>query len=160
MESNVKRSMGLALILSIFWLINSGHFQGLLLGLGLLSVAAVFLITRHMEVIDREHVPIHLSRRLLFYLPWLGREVIKSNIDVVRKIWQRTISISPTVITVRASQRSDTGKVIYANSITMTPGTVTLDVLGDVFEVHALTHEMAGDLLKGEMDRQVARLES
>lgn len=159
-DSNVKHSVGLAFILAIFWLINSGHFQGYLLGLGLLSVAGVVIIVRHMEVTDQEHTPVHLSKRLLFYIPWLGREVIKSNIDVVRKIWQPAINISPRVITVRASQKSDTGKVIYANSITMTPGTVTLDIQEDVFEVHALTREMAEDLQQGEMDRRVTRVES
>ena len=156
----MKHSMNLALILAIFWFINSGHFQGLLLGLGLLSVTGVVLIARRMEVVDHEHPPIHLSKRFLFYIPWLGWEIIKSNIDVVRKIWQRTIDISPMVINIRASQRSDMGKVIYANSITMTPGTVTLDVQGDVFEVHALTREGAESLQQGEMDRQVTRVES
>jgi multicomponent Na+:H+ antiporter subunit E len=152
--------VGLAFILAIFWLINSGHFQGFLLGLGLLSVAGVVVIVRHMELADQEYTPVNLSIRLLFYFPWLGREVIRSNIDVVRKIWQPTIDISPGVITVRASQKSDMGKVIYANSITMTPGTVTLDVQDDVFEVHALTREMAEGLQQGEMDRQVARVEN
>ena len=114
---------------------------------------------RRMEVVDHECPPVHFSTRAPFYFLWLSWEIIKANIDVVRRIWQRSPDISPTVFTVKASQQSDVGKVIYANSITMTPGTVTLDVQDNTFEVHALTRESAESLQQGRMDRQVKRLE-
>jgi multicomponent Na+:H+ antiporter subunit E len=70
-----------------------------------------------------------------------------------------SLPISPTIIHVRASQKSDLGKVIYGNSITLTPGTVAIDIDGDKIEVHALTREAAQALRDGDMDRRVTRLE-
>jgi multicomponent Na+:H+ antiporter subunit E len=63
------------------------------------------------------------------------------------------------VINVKASQKTDLGMVIYANSITLTPGTVTIDLQGNRLKVHALTRDTAASLLKGEMDRRVSRVE-
>ena len=69
------------------------------------------------------------------------------------------LPISPCLIRLRASQSTDLGQVIYANSITLTPGTITLDVRDDIILVHNLTDEMADDLLTNEMDRRVTQLE-
>ncbi|MEX2352776.1 MAG: Na+/H+ antiporter subunit E, partial [Gammaproteobacteria bacterium] len=146
----MKRISGLVFILSVFWLINSGYFLALLLGLGVASVIGVVLIVKRMETVDGEYEPpVLLSFRLPGYLFWLLMEIIKSNIDVVRRIWQRSPDISPTVFTVKAGQKSDVYKVFYANSITMTPGTVTLDVRDDEFEVHALTRQNAEAVQEG-----------
>lgn len=156
----MKHVTGLALILVIFWLINSGHFDSLLLGLGLVSVVLVMWINQRMTRVNNEYQPpVLLSPRLPFYLFWLAREIFKSNMHVVRRIWQRRPDLSPTVFTVRVSQQTDVCKALYANSITMTPGTVTLDVQGDEFQVHALTRHTAEGLQSGDMDRQVRRLE-
>ena len=160
MATSVKRILGLVLILAVFWIINSGHFEALFLDLGLLSIIIVALFTLRMMSVDGEYEqPLLLSLRLPIYLVWLAKEIVKANIDVIRRIWQRTPDISPTVFEVRASQKTDACKVLYANSITMTPGTITLDIRDDVFEVHALTRGMADDLKQGEMDRRVRRLE-
>jgi multicomponent Na+:H+ antiporter subunit E len=156
----VKRITGLALILSVFWMVNSGYFKLLLLSLGIVSVVGVILINRRMESVDGEYEsPIILSLRLPLYLSWLTGEVIKSNIDVVKRIWQKEPDISPTVFRVTADQRTDVFRVLYANSITMTPGTVTMGIDGNVFEVHALTHEAADGVREGSMNRQVTQLE-
>lgn len=161
MFGRVKHIPWLVLILSIFWLVNSGHFDALLLGLGLLSVILVVLINIRMEGINGEYQPpILFSARLPAYLLWLFREIVKSNLQVVRCIWQRKPAISPTVFCVNASQQTDLCKVLYANSITMTPGTVTLEVRDNEFEVHALTRSAAEGVQSGEMDRRVRSLEA
>ena len=82
-----------------------------------------------------------------------------ANLDVAKRIIDPKLPISPTLITLKPSQRGDLGRVIYANSITLTPGTVTTNLSGDTLEVHALTQEAADSLRKGDMDRRVARLE-
>lgn len=156
----MKHITGLFLILAVFWLINSGHFDGLLLSLGLISVIGTMLINRRMEQVDGEYEPpVLLSLRLPPYLLWLLKEIVISNIDVIRLIWQRRPAISPTMFKVTATQKTDVCKVLYANSITMTPGTVTLDVEGDTFLVHALTRANAEGVMRGDMDRRVSRLE-
>jgi len=156
----VKHVSGLVFLLSVFWLINSGYFVTMLLMFGVASVVLVVVIVKRMEKIDGEYVPpVLLSMHLPGYLLWLLWEIIKSNIDVVRRILQPVPEISPTVFTVKSSQKTDICKVLYANSIIMTPGTVTLDIKDDVFEVHALTHEIAEVVKQGEMDRRVSALE-
>ncbi|MEE8216319.1 MAG: Na+/H+ antiporter subunit E, partial [Acidiferrobacterales bacterium] len=131
----------------------------LLIGLGALSVLLVVTIALRMGVVDREGHPIHLSPKALLYWPWLAWEIVKSNVDVARRILSPTLPISPTVIRLKASQKSELGKVIYANSITLTPGTVSIDIDGDKIEVHALTREAAQALRTGDMDRRVTRFE-
>ena len=86
-------------------------------------------------------------------------EIVKANIAVALRIVSPRLPIRPRVIRVRAGQRTDIGRVIYANSITLTPGTVTVDTEGDHITVHALTPEAAEGVLSGEMDRRVTRVE-
>ena len=157
---NMLNALWLAAILVAFWMVNSGYFKPLLLIFGVCSVLAVLFIVRRMQVVDSTSYPVIMPVwRLPFYLLWLAKEIIVSNIDVVRRIWSPS-TISPTIIRFKASQKSDVGRVLFANSITMTPGTVTLDLSGQEFEVHALTKEGAQGVLSGEMDRRVSRLEA
>jgi multicomponent Na+:H+ antiporter subunit E len=156
----VSHAVSLALTLYGLWLLLSGHYHDpVLLALGVLSVVAVASIARRMDVVDHEGHPIHLSlRTALLYLPWLMWEIVKSNYDVARLILSPSMPISPTVIRLRASQKNDLGRVIYANSITLTPGTISIDVDDETIEVHALTREAAAALRGGEMDRRVTQL--
>jgi len=119
----------------------------------------VLLVARPMGLLDEEGVPIHLQLRLITYIPWLVWKCIKANIDVALRIVNPSLPISPRLISVRASQRTDLGRVIYANSITLTPGTVTCDADKEEFVVHALTKAAADELVSGAMDRRVCKLE-
>ena len=140
------------------WLLLSGHFDPLLLILGVASCAVVIAITMRMDVVDHEGHPIHLSWRAIWYWPWLAMEIVKANIDVVRCVLSPRLPISPTLIRLEASQKSDLGIVVYANSITLTPGTVSVDVEPGHILVHALMREGAEALRQGEMDRRVTRM--
>ncbi|MDP6788090.1 MAG: Na+/H+ antiporter subunit E [Rhodospirillales bacterium] len=153
------RTFSLGLVLIILWLFLSGHMTPLLLGLGLTSVLVVVLIARRMDLIDSEGHPIHLFWKAIPYWGWLLVEIFKANFDVARAIVWPRMPIRPTVLRVKAGQKSDLGRVIYANSITLTPGTVTLAVAGEMLEVHALTPGAAEGLLSGEMDSKVTALE-
>ena len=120
---------------------------------------SVVVISTSMDVVDHESQPIHLTPRLPRFIAWLGRQVIRSSLDVTRRIWLPGLAISPTLVRIKSSQASALGKVIYANSITLTPGTVTLSIEGDELLVHALTRKDAAMLQQGEMDRRVTELE-
>jgi multicomponent Na+:H+ antiporter subunit E len=152
-------SQKLALGASLFalWLLLSGHYGPLLLSVGLLSVALVVTITARMQAVDPALT--RCSIRAWRYWPWLALEVVKANIDVGRRILAPRMDISPRFFRLKAGQKTDLGKVIYANSITLTPGTVTVDVSGEELLVHALTREAAAALEEGEMDRRVRELE-
>lgn len=141
------------------WLVLSGHFELILLTLGGLSVIAVVVIAHRMDVVDREGHPMHLSWRGMTYWPWLGREIVKANIDVARIIMTPSLPISPVMIRVDATQKSELGHVIFANSITLTPGTVAVDLDAKSIGVHALSAAAAQELAAGEMDRRVTAME-
>jgi multicomponent Na+:H+ antiporter subunit E len=152
-------AVSLSVVLFVLWLLLSGHYDPLLLSLGVASCVFVAWIAYRMDVADREGHPIHLTWRALVYWPWLFWEIVKANVEVARLILAPRLAISPTVIKVKASQPDDLGHVIYANSITLTPGTVSIDVRDATIEVHAITREMAEGLATGEMDRRVTQME-
>ncbi len=154
-RERLLHSISLGLVLFGVWLLLSGFFEPLLLGLGVLSCVIVVSIAHRMDVIDREGVPIHLGWRIVAYWVWLAIEIVKANLDVARRILDPKLPIHPVLVRVKASQASELGQVIYANSITLTPGTVSLQVAGGEILVHAIAREMAEDLEGGEMDRRV-----
>ena len=140
------------------WLLLSGIFIPFIISLGILSCAAVIWVTIRMDIVDHEGHPLHLTWRALVYWGWLIVEIIKANIDVVKLVLSPTSKISPTMVRVQASQQTDLGQVVYANSITLTPGTISVDVANDEILVHALSETGARDLLGGEMDRRVSKM--
>lgn len=153
-------AVSLAVTLSVLWLLLSGHFsEPLLLGLGLASVILAVVIVHRMETLDPEGHPVHLWWRALRYWPWLIKEIVLANIDVGKAILNLGTPVRPTVFKVRSSQRTEIGRAIYANSITLTPGTVTIAVDDDQLTIHALTPGAVEGLEGGEMDRRVTAFE-
>jgi multicomponent Na+:H+ antiporter subunit E len=157
--SKLSHVIKLSLFLFAVWLLLSGHYTPLLLGLGVLSSLLVVLLAVRVDLVDRQVVTVLFKPRSLLYLLWLGREIIKSNIDVTLRILDPKLRISPNVIRVKATQRSELGRVTYANSITLVPGTVAMSVEADEIIVHAITRAVAADLQSGEMDRRITELE-
>jgi len=150
----------LFVILLGIWLLWSGHYTALLISLGVLSVLISLWMGRRMHILDAEAVPLGLRPfATLRYFVWLTIEIAKSNLDVARRIVNPQLPISPRMIEVQAGQKDDVGRVLYANSITLTPGTISVETRGATIVVHALTAEAAEGLLTGEMDRRVTRLE-
>ena len=119
----------------------------------------VLAIAHKMNVVDQESQPLYLTRNIFGYYLWLTKEIIQANITVIKHIWLGKKSISPTLKKIKISQQTDMGKVIYANSITLTPGTVAIDLVDDEIIVHALLYKDVESLEIGEMDRRVTMLE-
>lgn len=155
----MRHTVFLSLTLAAIWLANSGQYTPLMLSFGLISIIFVVWIAHKMDVMDREAQTLRLTMRLPLYWCWIMKEVVLSNIDVVKRVWLGPSSIDPQVATFTLSQTTDVGRVVYANSITLTPGTVTLDLQKNSLTVHALSPAGIDDLLGGEMDRRVRRLE-
>lgn len=153
------RSLSLVIILFAFWLLLSGYFVPFLLTMGLLSAIVVAMLGRRMDVVDHEGHPIQLGWRLIFYWPRLFKEIVLSAWSVSRVILDPRLPVSPTLVRAKTSQKTTVGLVTYANSITLTPGTISVDVKPGEILVHALTREAADGLLEGEMDRRVTRFE-
>ena len=152
------RAFGLGLVLLALWLLLSGIYTPLIIGLGLFSVVLVVWISYRMELIEREGMPFHLILHIPKYLLWLAKEITLANIHVAKLIIDPKLPISPSMIEVKATQDSDLGRVIHANSITLTPGTVSVELEGDVILVHAISKEAAEGTLEGGIDRRVTAL--
>ena len=156
----MKRALSLFLLLLAFRLLLYGHYDFWFIGLGFISCASAVFLARRMGIVDAEGLPLDLVPGLLRYAPWLFGTVIQANFDVARRILHPRLPITPTVIRVPAKQRTAPGRVSYANSITLTPGTISLEVSDDEIEVHALSVDAAEDLQSGEMGRRVVALEA
>ena len=153
------RIVSLIAALSVFWILMSGFFTPFLLAAGFGSALCVAWLAHRMDVIDHEGHPIHLTWSAVTYWPWLVREILKSALDVARIILDPKLPVSPTVVRFSPRQKTVVGLVTHANSITLTPGTLSIEVGYDQFTVHALTREGAAATAVSEMDRRVERFE-
>jgi len=151
------KSLILFLILVSLWLLMSGHYSILIITLGIISCAFCVYVAKRGNLIDDEGLPIFFIPRLSNYLIWLFKEILKSNLNTAKVIING--KVEPETFTVKASQVTDVAKVTYANSITLTPGTVTTKMQKDVFEVHALNSDFGNDVRTNEMDKKVTWLE-
>jgi len=125
-----------------FWMILSGSLtieHSLLVWFAIGSCIFVVYISKRMDFIDREGVPLFLGGRFLGYFLWLLKEIFKSNVAVAKIILSPSLPINPNMTVFKSSQNTDLGRVIYANSITLTPGTIVTGVGINGMQVHALT---------------------
>ena len=154
----MSQAIVLALALAGFWVLLSGYWIPLIIALGVGSIILCVMIARGMDVCDHEGHPIHLTLPRLKYFPWLIKEIVMSNLTVAKAILGAPNAVRPQVLRVRASQSDALGQTVYANSITLTPGTVSIAVEDDYITVHAIMDETADGLRTGDMDARVCEL--
>ena len=147
----------LALLLVAAWLLWSGIYKPLLLWLGAFSCALSLYIAHRVGFFEQS-TGLHLLPRLPRFSLWLLVEIVKSSLEVVRLVLDPKLPISPTVVEIEAEPEDDVGQVLLANSITLTPGTVTLDVFDNRLLVHCVTREGARAIEAGDANRRVAEL--
>jgi len=159
-SGKVKYSFPLLALLILNWLFWSGHIANpFLLTLGLGSCLVTVFMSRRMKIVDEEGAPSQLGIRPFFYVPWLTKEVIKSNLEVTKIVLSPVMPMHRSQIVVTAGQKTELGKVILANSITLTPGTVSVQVQGDQITVHALCFKGDAEEMAGEMNRRICQME-
>lgn len=154
----IMRILLTLLLWFLAWLLWSGMYKPLLLGLGVLSCLLVLVLSLRMGFFRQDVFSLHLVWRLLPFWGWLGKELIVANLQIARIVMSRRPAISPTVIKLDALSPDPVGQAILGNSITLTPGTVTVDDHEGELLVHCLTRELAESLQEGEMNRRVAAL--
>lgn len=143
------------------WLLLSGYFKTQLLVLGVISVILVVTLSIRMRILEHRGQPIYFRFiNILGYWGWLIWQIVLSNIDVTRRVWSRELNIKPTLRRVSATPDTEMGRVVYANSITLTPGTTTINFTpeGDIL-VHALHEDSLHELEEGEMAERVRDVE-
>lgn len=151
----------LIIALAILWLLLSGLFTPLHLFLGALSITMSLYIAVRMDVVMHKGQPLYFRFwGVMQYCVWLMGQILLSNFDVVRRVFSPTLDIKPILKAIPSDQKTELGRVVYANSITLTPGTVAINIAknGDVL-VHALHADELVDLEEGSMGRRVSRLE-
>lgn len=149
----------LGIVLYAFWILLSGYFTPFLLAAGAGSAMCVVLLARRMRIVDREGHPIQMIASVVLYWPWLVKEIAKSAWDVSKIIVDPRLPISPVLVRFKPSQATQVGLVTHANSITLTPGTITVEATQDEFLVHALTRAGGDSVVDSEMDRRVSGVE-
>lgn len=150
----------LVLALAALWLLLSGYFEKpLLLFFGALSVLFTAWLARRARILDDDSVPLVLFPGIIWYWIWLAIEIGKANIMVMREALAVEPKLSPKLFTVPNPPKTTVGKATFANSITLTPGTVSVDLRENEILVHALTEELADVAAITDMGERVARTE-
>lgn len=159
MDRRMRYIVALGLTLAALWLALSGVYKPLILTLGAASIGLVLWLGWRMEIIGAEHDPVGFSWRLPVYWCWLVGQIVSANIDVARCVLQPQ-RLRPQTVRVPEPAFTPLGVVTYANSITLTPGTATLDRVAGELIVHALHDDSAAGVLSGDMAAWVQWLES
>ncbi len=156
-NKNLGRFVTFVLLL-VFWIVFSGKFDAFHLPLGILSCLIVALVSHDLlfQNVGTDN-KLRIAGRFLLYLPWLIYQVILANLHVARLVISPR-GMRPQIVSVKTKLKSDIALVTFANSITLTPGTITMDIIDGEFFVHAISQKVADDLLSGDMENRVARV--
>lgn len=150
----------LFLVLYLHWIFWSGKFDSFHLSLGVISCALVTFMSHNLYIKSKKLSPkiILEAVRFVKYIPWLLYQIVLSNINVAYLVLSPSMPIDPKIIRYKTKLKSDVSLVIFANSITLTPGTITADIHEGEYYVHALSQKFADDLMTGEMEDKVAHI--
>ena len=154
-SANLRR-VAVFVILFAFWLVFSGHFDPLHLTLGVVCSALVAALSYDLLLpsLPSSTWPL-LTSRFLLYLPWLLYEIVLANLHVVYLVLRPGL-IRPRVVRFTTRLKSELAQVTLGNSITLTPGTITMDIQDGEFHIHAVSEKAAASLMTGDMERRVA----
>jgi len=158
-KTRFQNFVGTTLILFAFWMLLSGQFDAFHLTLGAIccTIAAYLfhdLLFANVRVGDMRVI----AARFIAYIPWLIQQIVLSNLHVASVVLRRKMPIDPQIVTFKTKLETDISSVTLANSITLTPGTITMDIKDGVYYVHALDQKVADDLNAGEMEDRVAHI--
>lgn len=145
-----------AVALSVLWLLWSGHRSLFMLSVEAVAILLVVVLSARMRTIDQESYPFEIAGEVLRYLPWIVWQIVLSNLAVSRMILRPNMRLKPVLVSIPANQATVIGRVIHANSITITPGTISLDVTETSILVHALHESMDPT---DNLDARLCRLE-
>jgi multicomponent Na+:H+ antiporter subunit E len=153
----IKHLTAWLIVLTAFWLLLSGMFQPLLLVFGVLSIALVLWVIVRMDKVDREAESIAFSPYFVSYVFWLLGQIMLSSGQVIKIIWARKIALNPALAVLEFDPELKGGRVLYANSLTLTPGTLSVDLNEHSITVHALDSQSIVELKEGEMQQRIIK---
>lgn len=147
----------LTLALILYWLSLSGYFIPMILSFGVISILLVLGLCKRMGILDFETAPYARTPAVFRYFVWLSREIVKANMAVVKAVMRPDMEVSPTMVRIPLKHKTDIARTMFANSITLTPGTVSVDITEDDILVHALLSEMSAPEDFAEMETRAGR---
>lgn len=158
-RTRFQNFLGTAFILFAFWALLSGKFDAfhLILG-GICSIIVGYLFHDLLFVNVRVGDIRTVAFRFVKYVPWLLKQIFLANLHVAALVLNPKMPIDPRIVTFKTKLETDISNVTLGNSITLTPGTITMDIKDGVFYVHALSQKVADDLNAGEMEDRVAHI--
>lgn len=143
-------------VLFVFWLVLSGLFDYFHIALGVISCLLVAYLSSDLGHIDLGRVNRwQVLTRFAGYIPWLLYQVVLSNIHIAKIVLSPRIQLNPEVVVYPTFLKGDLSRTLFANSITLTPGTVTIDIDEENLYVHAINEKVKKDLLTGQMEKKV-----
>lgn len=143
------------------WLLMSGLYKPLIVGFGAASVVLVMFVVRRMDAVDGDRVQLYLKPLgFVGYFLWLLKEIAKANWVVTKIVLSPSMPIRQHLFVVPLTQKTDLGQTIFANSITLTPGTITVECEQGHFLVHALGYSETDDAALADMDARVTAIET
>jgi multicomponent Na+:H+ antiporter subunit E len=156
--SNNLRRLAVFLILFAFWLLLSGHYDLFHLSLGVLCSLLVAFLSHDLLIENISGLKrLKKTWRFVLYVPWLIYQIVVANLHVAYLILNPKV-IDPRIVRFKTRLKSQFSMVTLGNSITLTPGTITMDIIDGEFVVHALSKKVADDILSGEMERRIAHV--
>ena len=135
------------------WVLLSGKLDAFHLSVGFLGAALIAWINTEPQHLDEPPLP---HARLVLYWPWLFWEIVKSNLNITKIILDPKLPINPRLIQYPTNLGSNPAVVLLGNSITLTPGTVTIEVSSDELVIHALDDGSSSELESRAMERKIA----
>lgn len=147
-----------AVLLALFWLMLSGYYQPLLLSFGIVSILIVVYVLYRMDLTDNEPKPVASGVRIVRYFAWLAVEIIRSSVHVTKLVWGNPKNLSPSLAKISAHDVPEKVRVLYANSITLTPGTLSVDLEDGEITVHALQKQSIEELKQGGMENKITAI--
>lgn len=147
-----------AILLSIFWLLLSGFIQPLLLSFGVASVFIVLVVLKRMDSVDQEPKTFAINQQMFRYVFWLMGQIFLSSVHVTKLIWGSSDKVSPALAKIPVNRVSAENHVLYANSITLTPGTLSIDLDDENITVHSLQAASIKELEQGDMESKITGL--
>ena len=146
------------ILLAAFWILLSGYFQPLLLSFGVISTLIVVYVLHRMNKMDNQPKSLGTGYRSLYYFAWLIGQIVQSSIHVTKLIWGAPKNVNPSLEKVSMKNLPKDKQVLYANSITLTPGTLSVDLNEEEVTVHALQKKSINQLKKGSMESKITSL--
>jgi len=153
------RLAGATIPLMLFWLAITGSIKPVDVALGVVfSLILGAWAARYLWEEDAPTLTLRQAGRFVLYLGHLLKDIVIAAVQVAEVVLDPRMPIAPVVIAHRTSFTRDVSRVAFANSITLTPGTLTVDMDGNTFYIHCITERLADDIASGALERRVTRV--